>query len=670
MPSPAADTVYPNLLSPLQIGRHTIRNRVWMAAHATLLVKDHLFTDAHVHYYVERARGGVGIITMEAMAVHATTQPYKGKAFAFDPRMVPQYRKIADAVHAHGAKILAQPWHRGRETNSVASGAPVWAPSAVPCSVYREMPHVMTAADIAAIIEGYRLSARYAREGGLDGIEVHGLSHGYLLNQFLSPATNHRTDGFGGSVENRLRIVCEILDATRAEAGPALMVGVRINGDDGHDGGLGPDEWADIARRIEATGHIDYVSVSQGTYLNRMLIYPTAPMEHGYQMAATHRIKQAVGVPVVGVGRIVEPEEAERHIAAGDCDFVALARALVADPEWVAKAARGDARRIRPCVGANWCMSSIFAQAPLACIHNPAAGAELELGSGTLTPAAPRKRVAVVGGGPAGMRAALTLAERGHDVTLFERRGLLGGQVRLWAKAPSRRELMGIVDWLAARLAEQKVAIRLNATADAEALRGYDTVVIATGASGLKHGWTPLHPARWAGPPLPGTGQDNVHSYLDYLEHEPALGKSVIVADALGGRQGAVVAEVLATRGHIVEFVTQLPQASPDLAASRDWGKVHAMLRRLGVRFTVDSEIIAIAGTTVTLRDVYTRETGIRDDVSGVVFVLGAAAEDALFHALAPARGARFDVKLIGDALAPRRVDAAIREGELAARAI
>ncbi len=661
---------YPHLLSPLAIGKHTIRNRVWMAAHATLLVKDNLFTDAHVHYYVERARGGVGIITMEAMAVHPTTQPYKGKAFAFDPRMVPQYRKIADAVHAHGAKILAQPWHRGRETNSVASGEPVWAPSSVPCSVYREMPHVMTAADIGAIIEGYRLSARYAREGGLDGIEVHGMSHGYLLNQFLSPATNHRTDEFGGSVENRLRIVREILDATRAEAGPELMVGVRINGDDGHEGGLGPDEWADIARRLEATGHIDYVSVSQGTYLNRMLIYPTAPEIHGYQMAATRKIKQAVKLPVVGVGRIVEPEEAEKFLAAGDCDFVALARALVADPEWVAKAARGDARRIRPCVGANWCMSSIFAQAPLACIHNPAAGAEIELGTGTLKPAEKRKRVAVVGGGPAGMRAAATLAERGHAVTLFERRGQLGGQVRFWAKAPSRRELLGIVEFLSALLAEQNVEIRLNTAAAPADLDGYESVVIATGASGLKHGWTPLHPARWAGPPMQGTGQDNVFSYLEYLEREPQLGRNVIVADGLGGRQGAVVAEVLATRGHAVEFVTQLAQGSPDLAGSRDWGKVHGMLRRLGVRFTVDSEIVAIDGETVTLRDVYTRDTVLRENVAAIVFMLGAAAEDALFHALAPRRASGLDLRLIGDALAPRRVDAAIREGELAARAI
>jgi mycofactocin system FadH/OYE family oxidoreductase 2 len=662
---------YPTLLSPIKIGAHTIRNRVWMAAHATLLVKDHLFTDAHIHYYAERARHGVGIITMEAMAVHPTTQPYKGKAFAFDERMVPQYRKIADAVHAHGAKILCQPWHRGRETNSVTNGLPVWAPSSVPCSVYREMPHVMTAADIAAIIEGYRLSARHARAGGLDGVEVHSMSHGYLLNQFLSPATNHRRDAFGGSIENRLRIVLEILDATRAETGPDLIVGVRINGDDGHEGGLGPDEWADIARRLEATGKLDYISVTQGTYLNRMLIYPTSPQEHGYQMQATRKIKQAVKLPVVGVGRIVTPDEAEAHLSAGDCDMVALARALIADPEWVAKAASGKGRAIRPCVGANWCMTTIFSQAAVACIHNPAAGNELELGSDTLKPAQRPRRVAVAGGGPAGMRAAVTMAARGHRVTLFERQAQLGGQVRLWAKAPSRRELTGIIDWLADQLHERQVEIRLNTAADAAQLRrdGFESVVVATGATGLKHGWTPLHPARWNGPALPGADQGNVYSYLEFLEQDPKLGARVMVVDSLGGRQGAVIAEVLATSGHQVEFVTQLPQPSPDLAASRDWGKVHGMLRKQGVRFTVDHEVIRIDGGAVVLRDVYTREE-TRRPVDGVVFAIGAAANDSLFHELEPLRASGLRLHLIGDALAPRRASDAIREGEIVAREI
>lgn len=663
---------YPNLFSPHRLGPKTARNRTWMSAHATLLVKDHLFTAEHIAYYAERARHGVAVITMEAMAVHETSLPYRGKALAFDPRMVPQFAKIAEAVHAHGALLLAQPWHRGRETNSVATHAPVWAPSAIPCAVYREMPHVMTTADIDAICEGYRLSARHARDGGLDGVEVHSMSHGYLLHQFLSPATNHRSDAFGGSFENRLRLVQEIIQATREEVGPGMIVGARINGDDGHEGGLAPSDWAEIAAALVAPGHLDYVSVSQGTYLNRMLIYPTAPEAHGYQLAATRQVRAAVpGVPVVGVGRIVTPEEAEAALADGACDFVAMARALIADPEWVAKAEAAQAEHIRPCVGANWCMSSIFAQAPIACIHNPAAGNEITLGAGTLKPAASRRKVAVVGGGPAGMRAALTAAQRGHAVTLYERSHQLGGQVRWWSRAPSRTELAGVADWLQGDLARTDATVKLQTVATPEMLaaEGFEAVVVATGATGLTHGWTPLRPANWNGPPLPGADGPHVHSYIDLLRDEPALGKRVLLYDGLGGRQAVVAAEYLAARGHQVHFVTWLGQPAPDLAASRDWAKTYGMLRRMGVRFATDLELTAIDLPAVRFRDLYTKDE-IVHEADAVVLCLGAAAEDSLFHALAPRRAQGLALHLIGDALAPRRADAAIREGELAARSL
>ncbi|MCX8231315.1 MAG: FAD-dependent oxidoreductase, partial [Alphaproteobacteria bacterium] len=379
-----------------------------------------------------------------------------------------------------------------------------------------------------------------------------------------------------------------------------------------------------------------------------------------------------VSLPVVGAGRIVTPDEAEKHLAAGDCDFVGLARALIADPEWVAKAERGDAKRVRPCVGANWCLSSIAAQAPIACIHNPAAGAEIKFGVGTLSKAPQQKKVAVVGAGPAGLQAALTASKRGHMVSLFDARATVGGQAEWWSTVPSRQELSGIITWLSAELAETEANIVLNHKVDRAFLlhEGFEAVVLATGSQGVAHGWSPLRPERWNDTPLPGVTLPHVYSYTDYFQAQPNFRKRVAVVDSIGGRQGAVVAELLASAGHEVIFITQLGQPSPDLATSRDWGKSHGMLRRLGVTFHVDREVIEITADQVLTRDVYTNEHEVFNSIDGVVLVMGAVAEDQLFHDISRERDEGLHVQLIGDALAPRRVSDAIREGEVAARAI
>jgi 2,4-dienoyl-CoA reductase-like NADH-dependent reductase (Old Yellow Enzyme family) len=672
-------TLYPRLLGPGKIGRHETKNRVWMTSHATLLVKDHLFTDAHVDYYVERAKGGAAVITMEAMAVHESTQPYPGKAFAFDPRMIGEFRKIAAAVHNHGTLILAQAWHRGRQTNSVTSRVPVWAPSAIPCSVYREMPKVMEREDIEQIIHGYRLTARHAIEGDLDGIELGAASHGYLLNQFLSPATNHRDDEYGGSLENRMRIVMRIIDAAREEVGADAIVGLRLNSDDGMQGGLGPVEWAEIAKHLAATGKLDYISCSQGTYLNRMMIYPTSPEEHGFQMAATRQVKASIDLPVVGVGRITTPDEAEAILRAGDCDFVGMTRALIADAFWVRKAEQGHADKIRPCVGANWCMESIFAHAPIACIHNPSVGREKQLSEEQVIPVATARNIAVVGSGPAGLRAALTASRRGHKVTLIERSSELGGQVAWMGRVHSARELADTAGWLIAQLRDTDVEIYRDSEATVELLTeaGYDAVIVATGATQLKHGWSPLQPARWDGPEMAGAGQTWVYSCGEVLgltqplRDGKATGKAgrAVVVDTLGARQGVLTAEYLARAGWQVQFVTQLGQAAPNLAASRDWGKAYGSLRRLGVVFTTDHDLTSIGEHSVSFLDVFTKESKTIADVDALVLVNGAVAQNRLFHELRSARK-DLEVHLIGDALAPRRINDAIFEAELVARKI
>lgn len=663
---------YPNLLSEIHLGPKTARNRVWMVAHGTQLVKDHNFSRAHVDYYAERARGGVGVITMEAMAVHPTTQPYEGKIFAFDEAVIPNYRQIAAAVHQHGTLILAQLWHRGRQTNSMVSRLPVWAPSPVPCSLYREMPHEMSLGEIDELIEGYVVSARHAVDGDLDGIEIHGLAHGYLLGQFLSPATNHRTDRYGGSFENRMRLVLEIIDHVREVTPTDRILGARINGDDGDiEGGLRNQEWMEIAKAMATTGKLDYLSVSQGTYMDRMRIYGATPVRAGHQVEATANIRRAVpDVPIVVAGRITTPELAEHAIASGAADMVGLARPLIADPMWVRKAEQERDADIRPCVGANWCMSSIVS-APLACVHNPAVAREAELGEGTLRPTDRPRRVAVVGGGPAGMRAALVASQRGHDVVLFEQEPQLGGQVNWMTKVSSYREWSGIVDWLASQLAQTKTRIRLGTRANADLIEaeGYDVVLVAAGSTPLDHGWTALHPWRWrsGADRVPGTDQWNVMTLRDLLRDEAFVAQSAMVVDDIGDRQALVAAEFLAERRHEVEIVTRLAQVGPDLNASRDIGMVYGRLRRMGVRFTTGQEITSVEEDRVTLRDVYTDELTVREPVDTLVLVTGSRANDEVARAL---NDSPVEVRLIGDALAPRRIFNAIWDAELAARAI
>ncbi|MFG1921776.1 FAD-dependent oxidoreductase [Cryptosporangium sp. NPDC048952] len=668
--TPAAP--YPTLLSPLKLGPRTARNRTWMTAHSTHLVKGNTFSQEHIDYYVERAKGGTAVITMEAMAVHPTTQPYEGmRVHAFEETVVEPYKQMKAALAEHDTLVMAQLWHRGRQTHGVVSRLPVWAPSAVPCGLFREIPHEMTHADIDEIVEHYVRSARYAVEGGLDGVEIHGVTHGYLLGQFLSPATNHRRDEYGGSLENRMRIVLRILDQIREIVPATMILGMRISGDEGLENGLGNAEWVEIASRLAATDKLDYLSVTQGNYLDRMKMYMVPPGPRGYQVDATANIKRAVGdLPVVVVGRITTPDQAEDILSAGKADFIGMARQLITEPNWLNKAAAGKANTIRPCVGANWCLSTVMSTR-LACAHNPAVGVERKLGTGTLTPAEHPKEVVVVGGGLAGLRAAYTASKRGHSVVLFEGRSELGGQVNL-LRGTSYEEYVGMTDWLIERIAESDVKVRLNEWVSGDDwYLPYDHVVLAAGADFLKTGISAVQPFRWQEPGTEVRGMDqfNVFTVEETLRAKRGdIAHRAVVFDDTGTREPMIAAEQLARSGHPVRYVTRLNQVGPDLAGNRDQGPFYSRLRKLGVEFTTRTIIDALDGDELTLRDLDTDETFVWGEVDALVVSTGKAARTGLAAQLE--RVGFTDASVVGDCLAPRRFFNATWEAELAARAI
>lgn len=664
---------YSALFSPIEIRGRTMKNRVWMTAHGTQLAKGTgRITQPYVDYCAERAKGGVGAITLEAMLVHESGQTPQGKISGYDEAVVPGYRSVAAAVQPEDCLLFAQPWHRGRAMTGKASRMPAWGPSPVPDPVAREIPHRMTTAEIDQVIEGYVRAARHAVTAGLDGVEVHGFAHGYLVGQFLSPATNHRTDAYGGTPAKRLRLAMEVLQAVRAEAGASAVVGLRINGDDGPiEEGLRTGDWQRLAETFAESGLVDYLSVSQGTYHDRMLIFGATPTPHGHQLEATRQIKQAVpGLPVIAAGRIVSPELAESIIDAGTADIVGMARTLIADPNWVRKAQEARTEDIRPCVGANWCLA-MATDSPIACVHNPAAGREADLGTGTLVPADAPKDVTIVGGGVAGLRTAYTAARRGHRVTLYEASERLGGQVDWIAQIPAYREYYGIVSWLLQQIEQLEVRVHTSTPLTADDLRAArpDAVVVATGSVPLRHGWTAGRPARWADgkPTVPGADQWNVITALEVFDGKTDIGPNVVVYDDLGDRQAVGIAEYLADRRHQVDVYTPLGQVAPGLAASRDQPQTVRRLRQMGVRMHPYRELLGIHEDRATFRDVHTDEPHDHEPADAVVLVTGNAAKDELFHEL---EGSGIPVTLVGDAAAPRNIFSAIWDGEQAARAL
>ncbi|MGI5472188.1 hypothetical protein [Streptomyces sp. CA-132043] len=372
-------TQYRHLFSPLRIGPLEVANRAVFSAHLTNYAEDGLPSAQHAAYYAARAAGGTGLVITEEHSTHPGDWPYEKLIHGFRPEVVSGYRRITEAVHAHGVPVLAQLNHNGGQASGMYSRLPVWAPSPVPDPLFREVPKAVTPAEIDEIVAGYATVARHCAEGGFDGVELQ-CSHSSIVRSFLSPATNLRTDGYGGTLERRARLLLRIIDAVREAIGPGRALGVRLCGDELIEGGITLDEGVATARLVEATGAVDYINTSIGVATSTLyMIEASMAVPPGYGLFIPNAIRRAVRLPVVGVGRIKDPVQAERALAEGHCDLVGMVRGQIADPELLAKARSGHAAHIRTCMSCNQeCVGRMGQNRWLGCVENPHAGREAE----------------------------------------------------------------------------------------------------------------------------------------------------------------------------------------------------------------------------------------------------------------------------------------------------
>jgi 2,4-dienoyl-CoA reductase-like NADH-dependent reductase (Old Yellow Enzyme family) len=632
------------LLSAIDVGPLRLANRVVSTSHQTSLVHDHLPTDDLLAYHEARARGGVGTIFLEATAVHPSGLLTPHTVGGFLPQIAGAYRRLGERLHPHDTKLMVQLFHGGREQISSAPRAPAVAPSAIPSLRFKSEPRALTAAEIEELIAGYATAARLAADGGVDGLEL-SMSHGYLPGQFLSPLSNRRGDGFDGSLDARMRFSVEVLQAVRAAAGPSVAIGARLSADELIPGGLGVQDCAAIAGRLHADGLVDFVSLVLGHSAHPAAstwIAPPPPAPRVAIAPAAAAIRAAVpGLILLATTRVVTLADAQRLIDDGTADLVGMTRALIADPELVAKSTTGRAGEVIECVGCNQsCIGHYHAGVPIGCAVNARTGRELTLAAAR--PAA--DTVLVIGGGPAGAAAAIEAAAAGAAVTLVERADGLGGQLRLAGLAPGHVETWETYHRsTTARLDAVGVSVRLAVEGDPALAARFERVVMATGAR-------PFAPVLELG--TAGT----VQAWDAIADPEAVVGPA-LVADWGGGWEGLDATERLAQAG--IEVTLACAGTVPGETLHQYQRNLYlARLDELGVSILHHHEL---AGGPV-LRHVFSGRTRPLPPVATIVLAQGRQPVDELWSALQSHPGA----VRAGDVLGPRTLEEAVLEGTVA----
>jgi 2,4-dienoyl-CoA reductase (NADPH2) len=652
---------YRYLWTPLTLGPVTARNRIVFSAHLTNYARDGKPTEQHAAYYAARAAGGTGLIITEEHSTHPTDWPYEKLIHGFHRDVIPGYRRITEAVHRHRVPIFAQINHNGGQASSMYSRLPVWAPSPVADPLFREVPKAVTLAEIDEIVAGYATVAEHCAEGGFDGIELQ-CSHSSIVRGFLSPATNRRTDDYGGSLANRARLLLQIVAAVRRVIGNRLALGVRLCGDELIEGGTTIDEAVEVARMVEASGQVDYINTSIGVATASLfMIEASMHIPPGYALFIPSAIRKAVDLPVVGVGRFKDPLQAERALAEGHCDLVGVVRGQIADPDFAVKSRAGATDEVRLCLSCNQeCVGRMGLNRWLGCIENPRTGREHEWTVTQHVRLAPTpKQVLVVGAGPAGLQAAIAAARSGHRVTVLERDEQPGGQVRLAASVPNRAEFGDLIRNQLAECRRLGVTIECGVSVWPGLVqeRRPDHVIVATGAEPARPWWAP------ESEPLVADGRVvDVRHVLDGSAPGggPHAGESVVVIDEIGFHHATSVAELLADRECRVEIVTPGMVVGQDLGITLDMETWWIRASAKGIVQTTDLVPMGIEGRTLNLLH-HPTGTNVTRTPDWVVLAVPPQPVEWLYHEL---KAAGVAVTRVGDCVAPRRAHAAVVEGE------
>lgn len=638
---------YPHLFSPGRIGRLQIKNRIVMPAMYTgLATVNGEVTSQMIDYYEARARGGAGLIIVEVACIDPPVGRQGFNDLLIDhPRYIAGMNELVEAIHTHQARAFIQLFHAGRQTSpQVTLGEVPVAPSPLPCLVTRSNPRELTVSEIKGLVRKYVNAAVHARVAGFDGIEIHA-AHGYLLSEFLSPYANRRRDLYGGSLANRLRLLLEIIDGIRDALNDFPLL-VRFNASDFIAGGIDLPEGVQIARRLEEAG-VDALDITCGIFESGLTSIEPASYPEGWRLYLAEAIKREVRIPLLAGGMIRQPAAAEAAIREGKTDFVFIGRGLLADPDWPNKARAGKAGDIRPCISCNTCINRDFSGLHIRCVVNPRTGRETRFAA-EKSPVN-KLRVLVIGGGPAGMQAAVAFSRRGHQVVLAEKGDRLGGLLNLAALPPHKQQLTCFRDYLVRQVEQLPIKVLLNTPVTPDFIQEHqpDVVVLATGSQPVR-------------PEIEGLDCIQVYDAEEVLQGSEPTGQRVVVIG--GGGNGCEIAEELTRRGNQVTIVEQKPRLADDLERKnrRD------LLNRLqegGVK-TLTSCRVEAAAPGLVLATHLKQQERLKLPADCVVLAVGYTPQNQLYAEIASLAPR---VIAVGDASQVRGIEGAVFDGEMAA---